>query len=79
MRLEGSSPEVGSLLPSRGHTFERLPIRSPDGDQIREAMKGKLATGELLEVHETRRPGGGMLHAAHHHVHFEMWLTREEQ
>lgn len=64
-------------LPSAGYPFERLPLRTPNGAQIRDVLKGKLATGESLEVHETTLPPGGMPHPAHHHVHSEMWLIRE--
>jgi mannose-6-phosphate isomerase-like protein (cupin superfamily) len=71
-----SSPEDGSL-PSAAYAFDKLPMRSPNNDQVRNVMKGKLDTGESLEVHETTLPPGGMPHAAHHHVHSEMWLVRE--
>jgi len=59
------------------YPFEKLPIRTPNHAQIRDVLKGKLATGESLEVHETTLPPGGAPHAAHHHVHSEMWLIRE--
>ena len=61
-------------MPSATYPFEKLPIRTPNNAQIRDVLKGKLATGESLEVHETTLPPGGAPHAAHHHVHSEMWL-----
>ena len=64
-------------MPSAMYPFERLPIRIPDNAQIRDVLKGKLATGESLEVHETTLAPGGAPHPAHHHVHSEMWLIRE--
>ena len=64
-------------LPSTMYPFEKLPVRTPNGAQIRNVLKGKLATGESLEVHETTLLPGGMPHPAHHHLHSEMWLIRE--
>lgn len=73
---EASTAQDNSL-PSAMYPFEKLPVRTPNGAQIRDVLKGKLATGESLEVHETTLPPGGMPHPAHHHVHSEMWLIRE--
>jgi mannose-6-phosphate isomerase-like protein (cupin superfamily) len=65
-------------LPSATWTYEQLAVDvSPGGAETRPVVKGKLATGELLEVHETVLPPRGMPHPGHHHVHSEMWLIRE--
>jgi mannose-6-phosphate isomerase-like protein (cupin superfamily) len=64
-------------LPSTTYPFSELPMKTANGAEIRPVLKGKLATAESLEVHETTLPPGGMPHAAHHHVHSEMWLIRE--
>jgi mannose-6-phosphate isomerase-like protein (cupin superfamily) len=66
-----------TAMPSTMYPFEKLPIHTLNNAQIRDVLKGKLATGESLEVHETTLPPGGAPHPAHHHVHSEMWLIRE--
>src|SRR6266851_1358937 len=48
-----------NALPSAVYPFEKLPVRAPNGAQFRDVLKGKLATGESLEVHETTLPSGG--------------------
>jgi mannose-6-phosphate isomerase-like protein (cupin superfamily) len=72
-----ASAEQDTARPSTMYPFEKLPIRTPNDAQIRDVLKGKLATGESLEVHETTLAPGGAPHPAHHHVHSEMWLIRE--
>ncbi len=75
--VSAQSPAL-SVLPSGAWTFDELKVtKSPEGAEFRPILMGKLATGEVLEVHETMLPPGGMPHPAHHHVHSEMWLVRE--
>ena len=70
-------PSQDNSLPSTTYPFSELPMKNVNGAEIRPVLKGKLATAEPLEVHETTLPPGGMPHAPHHHVHSEMWLIRE--
>ena len=69
--------EAGNSLPSAEYPFDQLAVQILDHAEMRHVLKGKLATGEALEVHETTLPAGGAPHAPHHHVHSEMWLIRE--
>ena len=64
-------------LPSADYPFDKLAVQILDHAEMRRVLKGKLATGEALEVHETTLPAGSAPHAPHHHVHSEMWLIRE--
>ena len=73
---QGLSKQDNSL-PSATYGFSELPMSNANGAEIRPVLKGKLATAESLEVHETTIPPGAMPHPAHHHVHSEMWLIRE--
>ncbi len=64
-------------LPSATFAFDKMPVQAADRAEFRQIMKGKLATGESVEVHESTLPPNGYPHAAHHHAHSEMWLVRE--
>jgi mannose-6-phosphate isomerase-like protein (cupin superfamily) len=64
-------------LPSATFALESLPVQDFGHAQVRKIMKGRLATGEHIEVHETTLPPNGYPHAPHHHLHSEMWLIRE--
>jgi mannose-6-phosphate isomerase-like protein (cupin superfamily) len=67
----------GEPLPSATFEFGKLPVEERGHAEIRSIMKGKLVTGESVEVHESTLPPNGFPHAPHHHAHSEMWLIRE--
>lgn len=66
-------------LPSGAFSFDKAPMHVANNNaQVRLMMRGKLATGEGIEVHQTTLPPGGAPTATtHHHPHSEMWLIRE--
>jgi mannose-6-phosphate isomerase-like protein (cupin superfamily) len=73
----GVSAADDGILPSASFPFDSLPVHASDQAEIRPVLKGKLTTGESIEVHETTLQPGTTPHAAHRHVHSEMWLIRE--
>jgi quercetin dioxygenase-like cupin family protein len=74
---ERAFTDDANILPSNTYPFEKLAPHKSNAAEIRSVLKGKLGTGESLEVHETTLPPGGMPHPPHHHPHSEMWLIRE--
>jgi mannose-6-phosphate isomerase-like protein (cupin superfamily) len=64
-------------LPSAVYPFDKLPVHKGQASEMRPILKGRLATGEAIEVHETTLPAHGAPHPPHHHEHSEMWLIRE--
>jgi mannose-6-phosphate isomerase-like protein (cupin superfamily) len=72
-----ASAEEAKVLASEMFPFEKMTARKESTTEIREILKGKMATGESIEVHQTTLVPGGMPHPPHRHVHSEMWLIRE--
>ncbi|HYL62717.1 MAG TPA: cupin domain-containing protein [Candidatus Methylomirabilis sp.] len=67
----------GEALPSAVYPFDKLDVHGGQASQMRPILKGKLVTGEAIEVHETTLPPHGAPHPPHHHEHSEMWFVRE--
>jgi len=75
--VEAIAEQDKSAMPSAMFPLDKMPVRTPNNAQIRDVLKGKLATGESLEVHQTTLLPGGAPHPPHRHPHSEMWLIRE--
>lgn len=77
-QTDSSTAEEPALNHSAIFAFDRLPVKtSKDGLVSRAVLRGRLATGEYIEVHETMLPAGQMPHPPHRHTHSEVLLIRE--
>ena len=72
-----ANADEAKVLPSAMFPFDKLPVNKGEGADYRSVMKGKLVTGESIEVHETTLGVGNMPHPPHRHEHSEIWLIRE--
>jgi quercetin dioxygenase-like cupin family protein len=77
-RLMGEDqPQKDQIIPSTMFPFDKMAVQTSDQGEVRAVFKGKLATGETVEVHQTTLLPGATLHLPHRHVHSEMCLIRE--
>ena len=73
-----STSDGPRLLHSNLFSFDKLPVKtSTNGMTSRAVLRGTLATGEYIEVHESVLPAGEMPHPPHRHTHSELLLIRE--
>lgn len=77
-QTSASSTEGPRLVHSALFPFDKLPVKkSHNGMESRAVVRGTLATGEYIEVHESMLPAGEMPHPPHRHTHSELLLIRE--
>src|ERR1700760_3884674 len=70
--------DAPKLLHSELFSYDKLTAKTAANGMVsRAVMRGTLATGEFIEVHETMLPPGEMPHPPHRHTHSELLLIRE--
>ena len=79
--MQQTAPEqkaIERLTESRVYQFESLPVhKNPNGSESRDVVRGDLATGEHIAVHESVQPAGVPANPAHRIEHTELICVRE--
>lgn len=76
--LESQSTGEPRLTHSMGYPYAKLPVSYQEGGgETRTILHGVVATGEMIDIHETVLPPGKMPHPPHKHRHTEFMLVRE--
>jgi quercetin dioxygenase-like cupin family protein len=62
-----------SLTQSHAYSLQSLKVvQQKTGFETRQVLNGKIADGELLDIHHSTLPAGQMPHPAHQHKHAEL-------
>lgn len=80
MQQTGSAERkpVEELTRSRVYHLDSLPVRrNPNGSESRDVVRGELATGEHIAVHESAQPAGIAGNPPHRIEHTELICVRE--
>src|SRR5581483_440532 len=79
--MQQNPPEqkpLEQLTHSRVYRLDSLPVRkSPNGTESRDILRGELATGEHVAVHESMQPPGAPGNPAHRIEHTEFICIHE--
>ncbi len=78
--VEGQMPAGTTLSKSQSFPFDQMHgTPNQDGFISRQVVRGVLATGETVEMHESTLQPGKMPHPPHRHRHSEFLMIREGQ
>jgi quercetin dioxygenase-like cupin family protein len=67
-----------SLTQSHAYSPQGLKaVQQKTGMETRQVLNGKIADGELLDIHHTTLSAGQMPHPAHQHKHAELMVLQE--
>lgn len=67
-----------SLTQSHAYSLQGLKaVQTRTGWETRQVLKGKIADGELLDIHHSNLPAGQMPHPPHQHKHAELMVLQD--
>jgi mannose-6-phosphate isomerase-like protein (cupin superfamily) len=73
-----ASAGAGALSQSRVYPVDQMPVRKmANGGESRDVLRGTLATGEVIAVHESQQPAGMAPNAPHTIQHTEVMVVIE--